>query len=147
MINYYKSAERTLSARPDLDRALENLKARKEAVLLRGRPQGMRTADTTRPYISEGRVNDTLSSCVELAELDREIATTQATIEGIDRALDQLPEAEAAVLRAWYSDKSSKEHIADRLIYASATTVYTLKNRGVAAFAVLYFGAGALGST
>ena len=41
MINYYKSAERTLSARPDLDRALENLKARKEAVLLRGRPQGM----------------------------------------------------------------------------------------------------------
>ena len=146
MINYYKSAERTLSARPDLDRALENLKARKEAVLLRGRPQGVRTADTTRPYISEGRVNDALSSCVEIAEIDREIKATKATIEAIDRAIDQLPEAEAAVLRAWYIDKATKEQIADRLNYASATTVYTIKNKGVASFAVLFFVAGALGS-
>lgn len=146
MINYYKSAERTLSARPDLDRAIENLKARKEAVLLHGRPQGVRTADTTRPYISEGRVNDALSSCVEITEIDREIAATLDTIEAIDRALDQLPEEEAAVLRAWYIDKATKEEIAERLNYASVTTVYTIRNKGVASFAVLYFGAGALGS-
>lgn len=146
MINYYKAAERTLSARPDLDRALENLKARKEAALLNGRPQGIRTADTTRPYISEGRVNDALSSCVEIAEIDREIAATQSAIEAIDRAIDQLDEAEAAVIRAWYIDKATKEQIADRLNYASSTTVYAIKNKGVASFAVLYFGAGALGS-
>lgn len=146
MINYYKSAERTLSARPDLDRALENLKARKETALMHGRPQGVRTADTTRPYISEGRVNDALSSCVEIAEIDREIIATQDAIEAIDRALAQLPEEEAAVLRAWYIDKATKEQIADRLNYASTTTVYTIKNKGVASFAVLYFGAGALGS-
>jgi len=60
--------------------------------------------------------------------------------------------AKVRFLNAGYGYPAFRVFVGNRrfvnvLNYASATTVYTLKNRGVAAFAVLYFGAGALGST
>ena len=146
MINYFKAAERTLSARPDFNRALENLKARREAVVNHGRPEGVRTIDTTRPYVSGGGVSDAVADLVELAEIDREIAATADAIEAVDRVLDQLTQDEAAILRAWYIDRATKDEIAARLNYSSTSTIYGLRNKAVSAFAVLYFGAGALAS-
>lgn len=146
MINYFKAAERTLSARPEFDRALENLKARREGVVNHGRPGGVRTVDTTRPYVSGGIVSDAVSDLVELAELDREIKTTAAASEAIDRVLAQLPRDEADLLRAWYINRETKEEIAARLNYSSTSTIYAKRNKAVSDFALLYFGAGALAS-
>ena len=140
MINYFKAAERTLLARPDFDRALENLKARREGVVNHGRPEGVRTVDTTRPYVSGGGVSDTVADLVELAELDREIAATVAAIEAVDRVLAQLQQDEAAIIRAWYIDRATKDEIASRLNYSSTSTIYAHLNKAVSAFAVLKFG-------
>lgn len=146
MINYFKAAERTLLARPDFDRALENLKARREGVVNHGRPEGVRTIDTTRPYVSGGGVSDTVADLVELAELDREIAATVAAMEAVDRVLAQLQQDEAAIIKAWYIDRATKDEIASQLNYSSTSTIYAHRNKAVSAFAVLYFGAGALAS-
>ena len=46
----------------------------------------------------------------------------------------------------WYIERKSKEEIAAAVNYASATSVYDLRNKAVAEFALRYFGAGALPS-
>lgn len=99
-----------------------------------------------RPYASSGGINAHTSARLELAEINREIVATRSTIAEIDRVLAQLDDADAELLRAWYIEHKSKEQIADELSYSSKTSIYDLRNKAVAAFAVLYYGAGALAS-
>lgn len=143
MINYFKAAERTLSERGNLERALDNLSRRREAAASRGMIQGGAGAVA---YASGGRTNNDLADLLELAELDREIATTRSVIEEIDRVLAQLDKGNSDLLRAWYIERKSKEEIAAALHYSSSSTLYELRNKAVAAFAILYYGAGALAS-
>lgn len=147
MINYFKSAERTLSERANLEKALANLERRKDRILRRGAPSDNVLTDYARPYVSGGGANAALSEMIDLAEIKREIEFTRETIEEIDDVLGQLEQTDADLLRAWYIERESKEKIAERINYSSSSTIYDLRNKAVAAFAVLYFGAGALAST
>lgn len=147
MINYFKSAERTLSERANLEKALANLERRKDRILRRGAPSDNVLTDYARPYVSGGGANAVLSEMIDLAEIKREIEFTRETIEEIDDVLGQLERTDADLLRAWYIERESKEKIAERINYSSSSTIYDLRNKAVAAFAVLYFGAGALAST
>lgn len=147
MINYFKAAERTLSERGNLERALANLEHRRERIIRQAAPSGVQSTDYSRPYVSGGGANDALTDCLELAEVAREIDATRDTIREIDRVLAQLEDADAAILRAWYIDGKSKEEIAADLAYSSRTSIYDLRNKAVSVFAILYFGAGALSST
>ncbi len=147
MINYFKSAERTLSERANLEKALANLERRKDRLLRKGAPSDNVLSDYARPYISGGGANAVLSDMLDLAEIAKEIELTKETIEEIDDVLAQLEQTDADLLRAWYIEHKSKEEIAERINYSSSSTIYDLRNKAVAAFAVLYFGAGALAST
>ena len=55
-------------------------------------------------------------------------------------------EAGRDIIRLWYIERKSKDEIAAAVNYASATSVYDLRNKAVAEFALRYFGAGALPS-
>lgn len=147
MINYFKAAERTLSERGNLERALVNLEKRKERAIRRGAPKDVKAIDYSSVYVSGGGANDALTDYLELIEIKREIEETREEIEHIDAVLGQLAPADAALLRAWYVERLSKEEVAERINYSSSSTIYDLRNKAVAAFAVLYFGAGALSST
>ena len=142
MINYFKAAERLLAQRGNLEQALENLGRRRE--LASTQAKGERDNIKPRPYASSGGINAHTSARLELAEINREIVATRSTIAEIDRVLAQLDDAE--LLRAWYIEHKSKEQIADELSYSSKTSIYDLRNKAVAAFAILYYGAGALAS-
>lgn len=146
MINYFKAAERVLSERGNLERAIENLERRRARAISENGPNGLSSIDYSRPYVSASESKDALSACLEVAELTREINQTKETIQEIDRVLDQLDGADASLLRAWYVEREPKEEIAERLSYSSKTSVYDLRNKAVASFAILYFGAGALSS-
>lgn len=146
-INYFKAAERVLSNRGTLERALANLERRRERVIQQAAPRGISSTDYSRPYVSGGGANDALADCIELAEINREIALTRETMEEIDKVLAELDKADADLLRAWYIEGKTKEEIAASLAYSSKTSVYDLRNKAVAAFAILYFGAGAMAST
>jgi len=147
MINYFKSSERLLSERGNLERALENLERRLEWAIEKYGPSGAATIDYSRPYVSASTTADALSACLEVAEITREINETKETIQEIDRVLGQLSPDDAELLRAWYIDREPKEKIAERFCYSSRTSIYDLRNKAVAAFAILYFGAGAISST
>lgn len=146
MINYFKAAERTLAQRGNLDRALENLERRRDKAIRRGAPKDLKTIDHSGAYVSGGGVNDVLADRLEVAELNRAIERTRDTIEEIDRVLAQLNAADSDLLRAWYIEHKSKEEIAALTNYSSTSTLYDLRNKAVAAFAILYYGAGALAS-
>ena len=140
MINYFKAAERLLAQRGNLEQALENLGRRRELASTQAKAE--RDNIKPRPYASSGGINAHTSARLELAE----IVATRSTIAEIDRVLAQLDDADAELLRAWYIEHKSKEQIADELSYSSKTSIYDLRNKAVAAFAVLYYGAGALAS-
>ena len=146
MINYFAEAEKTLRARGYLESALGNLTRRRERIISESAPSGYPSPDFSKPYASTSAVNDALSACVELAEVEREVALTKKTIAEVDTVLGQLEEADARLLRLWYIDRKSKDEIAEEVVYTSASTIYDLRNKAVAQFALLYFGAGALAS-
>lgn len=144
VINYFKAAERTLSQRGNLERALDNLKRRRKKAASREVAKDLTASAGA--YASEGKAGAILADRLELVEIDREIETTRSTIEEIDRVLGQLDKADADLLRAWYIQRMSKEEIAVALSYSSKTSIYDLRNKAVANFAILYYGAGALAS-
>lgn len=147
MINYFDAAEKTLRSRAALKIALENLERRQERIIRQSGPAGYPSPDFSKPYSSVGAVNDALSACLELAEVAKEIQRTQETIGEIDRVIAQLEPEERDIIRLWYIERKSKEEIAEAVSYASMTSIYDVRNRAVARFALLYFGAGALSST
>ena len=121
MINYFDAAENTLRSRSMLEKALKNLMRRQERIMR----------------------NDALTDCIEIAEVAREINRTKDKIDEIDSVLQQLDPHDAELLRLWYIERKSKEEIAEQVNYASRTSIYDLRNKAVAGFAVLYFGADA----
>lgn len=146
MINYFAEAEKTLRARGYLDTALGNLTRRRERIIAESAPSGYPAPDFSKPYASTSAVNDALSACLELAEVEREVAITERTIAEVDSVLGQLEEADARLLRLWYIERKSKDEIAEEIVYNSNAAIYDLRNKAVAQFALLYFGAGSLGS-
>lgn len=146
MINYFAAAEDTLRARGSLEAALKNLERRQERIIQHGGPTGYSSPDFSKPYASTSAVNDALTDCVELAEVAREIRVTKAKIQEIDDVLAQLTKEEREIIRLWYIERKSKDEIAQAVNYTSIPSIYDLRNKAVAQFAVLYFGAGALAS-
>ena len=138
MINYFDAAENTLRSRSMLEKALKNLMRRQERIMRHNAPSGYPSLDTSKPYTSTKSVNDALTDCIE-----REINCTKDKIDEIDSVLQQLDPQDAELLRLWYIERKSKEEIAAQVNYASRTSIYDLRNKAVAGFAVLYFGADA----
>lgn len=143
MINYFDAAENTLRSRSMLEKALKNLMRRQERIMRHNAPSGYPSLDTSKPYTSTKSVNDALTDCIEIAEVAREINHTKDKIDEIDSVLQQLDPQDAELLRLWYIERKSKEEIAEQANYASRTSIYDLRNKAVAGFAVLYFGADA----
>ena len=136
MINYFDAAENTLRSRSMLEKALKNLMRRQERIMRHNAPSGYPSLDTSKPYTSTKSVNDALTDCIE-------INCTKDKIDEIDSVLQQLDPQDAELLRLWYIERKSKEEIAAQVNYASRTSIYDLRNKAVAGFAVLYFGADA----
>lgn len=148
MINYLKAAERLLSERGQLDKAADNLERRRRKAISRGAPEDLAAAMAS-PLLhaSTSDTAEDLAARLELIEIEREIAVNRDTREAIDDALDQLDAQDAALLRAWYIQRRPKEEIAGMVNYSSSSTIYGLRNKALAAFALLYYGASALAST
>lgn len=145
-MNYFKAAEQVLSSVPTLKRALENLKRRKARLIESGAPRELGAIDYSKPFTDSHYVSDTLNELLELSECTRNIAETQRELNYIDGIIEQLSEEYKKIIVLWYIEKRSKESIMEAMYIESLTTVYNLRNRAVAEFALLYYGASALPS-
>jgi len=140
-IDYFKAAETTISSLPNLKRSIPLLEKRLARLTEAGVPKEPSGVDFTKSYVDSHHVNDTLNELLAVAETQREINATQAEISEIEKALSELPEDQQKVVTLFYIDKLSATAIAERLFVESEKTVYKIRNKGVANFAVLYYGA------
>ena len=145
-MNYFKAAEQLLGSIPTLKRALENLQKREQRLIEQGKPREPGAIDYNKPFTDSHYVSDTLNELLELSECSKNIAETQRKLAELENIIDQLNEEYKKVVVLWYVEKRSKEAIMEELYVESLTTVYNLRNRAVAEFALLYYGASALPS-
>lgn len=144
-MNYFKAAEQVLSSINTLERALENLENRRTRLIASGAPREPGAIDYSKPFTDSHYVSDTLNDLLELSECTQNIANTKKEIEYIEGIISQLSDEHQDIIKKWYINRSTKEDIAEELCIA-VTTVYNLRNKAVAEFALLYYGAAALSS-
>jgi DNA-directed RNA polymerase specialized sigma24 family protein len=145
-MNYFKAAEQLLGSVPTLKKALTNLQKREQRLIDQGKPREPGGIDYGKPFTDSHYASDTLNELLELSECSRNVAETQRTLAEIERIIDQLPTEYKKILVLWYIEKHSKETIMQDMYIESLTTVYNLRNRAVAEFALLYYGAAAIPS-
>ncbi len=145
-MNFFKAAEQLLLSLPTLERALENLQRREKRLLERNKDRKNGGMDYSKPFTDSRFVNDTLNELLELPECEKSISDTKAIIAEIRSVLDQLSDEHQKILTLWYIEKRSKETIMEKLYISSLTTVYSLRNKAVAEFALRYYGAPAIPS-
>ena len=145
-MNYFKAAEQVLGSIPTLKKALENLQKREQRLIEQGKPREPGAIDYNKPFTDSHYLSDTLNELLELSECSKNIAETQRKLAELENIIDQLNEEYKKVVVLWYVEKRSKEAIMEELYVESLTTVYNLRNKAVAEFALLYYGASALPS-
>lgn len=145
-MNYFKAAEQILSSVPTLEQALENLQCRRGRLIASGYPREPSAIDYGKPYVNSHYVSDTLNEMLALSECTRNITETQCKLAEIKGIIDQLADEYKKLVVLWYLEKKPKEAVMEELYIQSLSTVYDLRNRAVAEFALLYFGGSALDS-
>lgn len=145
-MNYFKAAEQVLSSVSALKKALENLETRKARLIASGAPREPGAIDYTKPFTNSHYVSDTLNELLELSECTQNIANTKNELDYIGGIIEQLSDDYKQIITMWYIEGKTKEHIAQAMYIESPTTVYNLRNKAVAEFALLYYGAAALNS-
>lgn len=138
-MSYFKDAETLLSSVPLLEKALQNLKEQETSL------RKVEAAPLPRGGMSTKEAERVLSDRLERKSVKRRIKRTSNTLSCVNRVLDQLGNEEAAILRSWYIDHKPKETILSELHIESLSTLYNLRNTAVTNFALLYYGAEALG--
>jgi len=146
-LNYFKEAERVLMSRRNLERSVTNMDQRLAHIVNNGRPRDIGGMDYSQPYAKESAVNDTMTDCLEIVQIKKEIAATKEEIKIIDNVIDQLSEKSKKVISLWYVIGKTKDEIREALESEGNTTIYNMRNKAIGEFAILYFGAGALAST
>lgn len=145
-MNYFKAAEQVLSSVRTLEQSLENLEQRKNRLIASGAPREPAAIDYTKPFTGSNYVNNTLNDLLELSECSNNIAKTRSELNEIKGIVEQLPGEQKQLVELWYFNKYSKELVMEKMSIESLSTVYNLRNKAVAEFALLYYGAAALSS-
>ena len=145
-MNYFKAAEQVLSSVPTLKTALENLNRRRGQIIEKGSPREPGAIAFDKPFSNSHFANDALNDLLELSECNKNIAETRRVLGEVENIIGQLSDEHKKVVTMWYIEKRSKEAILEELHIESLTTVYNIRNKAVAEFALLYYGASALPS-
>lgn len=145
-MNYFKAAEQVLFSVPTLERALENLKRREERLVQSGAPREPGAIDYSKPFTDSHFVSDTLNELLELAEVTKNINETKAELSEINSIIEQMQGEHKKLVRLWYLERKPKEAVMEAMFVESLSTIYDLRNKAVAEFALLYYGASALRS-
>lgn len=143
-MDYFAEAERVLKSYAGLKRALPNLLRRKQRIEDMGKPRDIPAISTDSGYISHTSFNDTMADLVALNFVCKDIAKTKQLIQEIETAVLQMSESKKQLITLWYFENRTKEDICEIIGKYSTSTVYEMRNRAVAEFALFYFGAGAI---
>lgn len=145
-INYFKAAEADVASLPKLKRALQLLTKKRIRIIEEGSPTDPSAIDYSKPYTDTHFVNDTLNDLLELAEMNRAIEKTERKIAEIEEILSELTKEQREVLTLFYIECFSADRIAEKIFVESEKTVYNIRNRAIAEYALLAYGVPADGN-
>lgn len=145
-MNYFKAAEELLSSVPEMEWGLKNLIQREKRLLDQGKPREPGSMNFDKPFTSVKYVVDTLGEVLAVSQVAKNIENTRTDIAEIKNVLGQLSSEQQKILTLWYIEKRSKEAIMEILHISSIASLYNLRNRAVAVFALHYYGSSALPS-
>ena len=140
-IDYFRAAEREISCLPLLKKSLPIMRKRLERLIEAGAPKEPAGVDFSKPYVDSHHVNDTLGELCALVETKNEIYATEQKIREIEEILEAVPEEQRTVLTLFYIEKLTAEQIAERIYVESEKTVYNIRNKGIATYSILCYGA------
>lgn len=145
-MNYFKAAEQVLLSVRTLEQSIENLERRKKRLIEDGTPHGMSKTDLNKPFTDTHYVNETLNEALELKECSNNLHKTRDKVSEIKGIIEQLQPEHKELVNLWYIERRSKERIMELMHIDSLSTIYNLRNKAVAEFALLYYGSEALAS-
>ena len=145
-MNYFKATEELLSSIPQLKSAKANLERRAKRLQNSGAPQLPAAIEYNKPFTDSNFVSDTLNELLELAECSHNLAETNEKLAEIENIIDQMKDEHKQLVNLWYVRNQSKDFIMEKMNIGSSSTLYNLRNKAVAEFALLYYGATALNS-
>lgn len=145
-MNYFRAAEQLLTSVPTLEQALGNIESRLQRLTESGKPREVRAVDLKKEFTTVHAANDALEDYLAVAECTRNRDDTKGKLNDIKRVLEQLPAESKKLLELWYIKQYSKHDIMSEMYVESPATIYKLRNKAVAEFALMYYGASAIGS-
>ena len=145
-MNYFKAAEQVLLSVRVLEQSIENLERREKRLIDSGAPRGVRKADIKKSFTDTHFVNETLNEALELSECSKNLHKTRYKVKEIKAIIEQLQPEYKELVRLWYLEHHSKERIMEIMHIDSLSTIYNLRNKAVAEFALLYYGSESLAS-
>lgn len=145
-MNYFRAAEQLLTSVPTLEQALGNIEIRLQRLTESGKPHEVRAVDLKKEFTTVHAANDVLEDYLAVAECTRNRDDTKGKLNDIKRVLEQLPAESKKLLELWYIKQYSKHDIMSEMYVESPATIYKLRNKAVAEFALMYYGASAIGS-
>lgn len=151
-MNYFNgiaTAERLLKNYSALERSVQNLTERINALVYRSSPRPLKSIDVEEMIKSGGKKDTTLNLLFEIKALMDTREETREELSRIDRTLEAISKAPECkhygpVLRSWYIDRMPKQDIAAEIGYSSRQSIYDIKNAALRKFAVELFGVKAL---
>jgi len=140
-VDYFKETEELLYSVPKKEKAVEQLKRRRERLTRQNAPDEVEAVDPSAVYIKSSFADTALNDLCELADITASIAQTEEEIAEIKRCVEAIQDEELKTcLKLWYFQRETKEQIAERLERWSISTVYAKRNRAIREFAILYWG-------
>lgn len=140
-LNYFKAAEQDISSLPTLQKSIAFLEKKRQRLVDSGKPSEPGAIDYSKPYTDSHFVNDTLNELLSVAECSAEIEETKEEIQHIEAILGELQEEHRKVLTMFYIDKMPADKIAEKIYVESDKTVYNIRNKALAQYALLSYGA------
>ncbi len=139
-LNYFKAAEQDIASLPTLKRSIEFLEKKRQHLVDSGKPSEPGAIDYSKPYTDSHFVNDTLNELLSVAECTAEIKETKAEIQHIESILSELQKEHRKVLTMFYINKLPADKIAEAIYVESDKTVYNIRNKALAQYALLSYG-------
>ena len=140
-INYFKAVEADISSLPKLRRSLDFLRRKQKRIIESNAPSVPGAIDYSKAYTDSHFVNDTLNEVLELSQTRQAISSTTRHIEEIEEILNALTDEQRAVLTLFYIDRIPSKEIARQIFVESEKTVYNLRNKAIAEYALIAYGA------
>lgn len=135
----YGKAESLLYGVETLKASLQNYEMKLKKAIRRSGPSDIAPIDLSKPKVQGQHPRPGITeSSDEIAKLTAKIQEIRDELGDITRVLAQLEPIERRIIELWYFKRITKAKIIEELHYASANSIYPIRDRALKRFTDLF---------